>query len=379
MTLLRLLILLAPVLTPRDEFRERREKLRQAYPKSAILLQGAGDRDRPDLRSGFVQEPNFFYLTGWNQAGAALLLLPEGTEPREILFLPDHDERRERYEGRRAAAQDDGLDKLTGFAVVRSATRIEEESARHPVLRLKDVGAEIAKMRQKKSAREVGLIERAVEASVEGHLAAWRRAQNGVREYQVAAAATGVFLDRGCERNAYPPIVGAGPRGVILHYNANAQPLRDGELLLMDMGAECAYYAADLTRTIPVKGRFSARQKELYQAVLGAQKAAIAAVRPGATLPSLTRVAREYFEKRGLEVHFTHAIGHHVGLEVHDPGPAAELEPGMVITIEPGLYLAEEGIGIRIEDMVLVTETGGRVLSAGLPKEIGEIEKRLAK
>lgn len=379
MTLLRILMLMAPILAPQDEFRERRDRLRRAIPNAAVLLKGAGERDQADLRSGFVQEPNFFYLTGWNQPGAALLLLPEGAEPREILFLPNHDEKRERFDGPLAAASDAGIGRLTGFAAVMSIDKLQQQAGEHRVLKLDDVRSEIGKLRVRKSASELALLQRSIDASIQGHLAAWRRLHAGLHEYQVAAAATGAFLDQGCERNAYPPIVGSGAKGVILHYNANGKRLADGDLALMDMGAECSYYAADLTRTVPVTGKFSARQKELYRVVLGAQKAAIAAVKPGVSMQALTRAAQDYFEKRGLGKYFTHGIGHHVGLEVHDPGPLTELEAGMVITIEPGLYIPEEGIGIRIEDMVLVTETGARVLSSALPKDPGEIEKRLAK
>lgn len=398
MPLLRLLLLFAPILVPQDEFRDRRDKLRKALPQSAILLYGAGERDYHDLRSGFVQEPNFYYLTGWNQPGAVLLILPE--EPREILFLPEHDERRERYDGPRLAASDADAVRATGFGAVLSVNRLDQELSRyrdsvtrwHTIksqtekigqmlgVQATDLGPELAALRARKSSREIDLMQRSIDASIEGHFAAWKRVRPGVTEYQAAAAFTGAVLDHGCERNAYPPIAGSGAKSVILHYNNNGRKMSTGELVLMDMGAECAYYAADLTRTVPVSGKFSARQRELYQAVLGAQKAAIAAVKPGVSMQTLTRVAKAYLDQHGsLGKYFTHDIGHHVGLEVHDPGPTSELEPGMVITIEPGVYLPEESTGIRIEDMVLVTANGARVLSSSLPREIADIEKRLAK
>jgi Xaa-Pro aminopeptidase len=206
----------------------------------------------------------------------------------------------------------------------------------------------------------------------------------------VGTAMTAVYFDSGCERNAYAPIVASGPNAVTLHYNRNDRRMDAGELLLMDVGAECAMYAADLTRTIPVSGKFTARQRELYEIVLGAQRAAIAAAKPGMTLAregakSLFLVAKNYMDASGksasgkpLGDYFTHGLGHHIGLDVHDPGvPAAPLEAGNVITIEPGIYIPEEGIGIRIEDMILITETGAKVLSAGLPSAPEEIEKIL--
>jgi Xaa-Pro aminopeptidase len=161
-----------------------------------------------------------------------------------------------------------------------------------------------------------------------------------------------------------------------------------GEVLLMDVAAECAGYASDITRTIPVGGRFTARQREIYDIVLGAQKAAIAAVKPGMTLSktspnTIYKVAYDYINSHGKDLrgerlgkYFTHGIGHHVGLDVHDASdPSAPLEAGMVITIEPGIYIPEENLGVRIEDVVLVTEHGGKVMSAALPREPGEIEK----
>jgi Xaa-Pro aminopeptidase len=156
-----------------------------------------------------------------------------------------------------------------------------------------------------------------------------------------------------------------------------------GEVLLMDVGAECGMYAADITRTVPVNGKFSARQREIYEIVLAAQRAAIAAVRPGMTLAktgekSLYKIAYDVIEAKGYGKYFTHGLGHHIGLEVHDPGPPeTPLEAGMVITIEPGIYIPEESLGVRIEDMVLVTPTGGELLSKALPREPEAVEKAM--
>jgi Xaa-Pro aminopeptidase len=165
--------------------------------------------------------------------------------------------------------------------------------------------------------------------------------------------------------------------------------LDSGEVLVMDVGAECHSYAADLTRTIPVSGKFTPSQRELYDLVLGAQKAAIAAVKPGEQLlrGAMVDAAKRYMDEHGKPIHgkppstyFTHGIGHHIGLEVHDASLNFEpLEPGMVITIEPGIYIPEDNLGIRIEDIVLVTANGARVLSNALPKEAAAIEKRMAK
>jgi Xaa-Pro aminopeptidase len=203
---------------------------------------------------------------------------------------------------------------------------------------------------------------------------------------------TNLYFENGCGRHAYAPIVGSGANAAVLHYNRNTRRMDAGELLLMDVGPECGMYATDITRTIPVDGKFTPRQRELYDIVLGAQKAVIAAVKPGALLGNgydqrgLYKVALDYLNSHGKDKHgeklgkyFTHGLGHHVGLDVHDPTvPTLVLQPGMVFTIEPGLYIPEEGIGIRIEDVILVTEDGARVLSASLPREADEIERFMA-
>jgi Xaa-Pro aminopeptidase len=373
------------------EYQARREALRKALPEAVIVLKGGTEtaKDIQEVRSPFFQEPNFYYLTGWAQPGARLLM--DGH--RAILFLPGHDAEREKWTGPWPAAGDPGLEEASGFDAVLPVDRFEVEL--RGMAAPADSGAvekTLARLRMKKSAAEIGLLERSVEATAAAHLAAWKRAAAGLYEYQVAALMASVYLDRGCERSAYAPIVGSGPNAVYLHYDHNTRRLEHGELLLMDVGAECAGYAADVTRTIPVDGRFTKRQRELYDIVLGAQKAAIAAVKPGMTIgrntpDSIYRVAFDYLNSHGKDLrgaplgkYFTHGISHHIGLEVHDAADAAApLEEGMVISVEPGLYIPEEQIGIRIEDMVLVTRDGARVLTARLPREAAEIEKAMAK
>jgi Xaa-Pro aminopeptidase len=194
-----------------------------------------------------------------------------------------------------------------------------------------------------------------------------------------------VYFEHGCERHAYAPIVGSGGNAAILHYSKNTRRMDSGELILMDVGPECSMYAADITRTVPVNGKFTKRQREIYDLVLAAQKEAIAAVKPGVMLGGrsanvgLHKLVKDYFEKKGVGKYFTHGLGHHVGLDVHDAfDPAMPLEAGMIITIEPGLYIAEEGIGVRIEDMILVTENGAKILSDKLPRDAAAIEREMA-
>jgi Xaa-Pro aminopeptidase len=372
-----------------DEFRERRARLRAALPDAAIVLEGAPDTSN-DPRSPMLQEANFLYLTGWKEPGAVLVILPTD----EILFLPPRSERKERYEGHRVAVGDADATARTGFAKVMSTdvweaevSRLMQEGNVARRLKLSEAAPAIAKLRMVKSRREQELIQHSIDVTIEAHLASWKRAKAGLFEYQLAATMTQAMMEQGCERHAYRPVVGSGPNSVILHYGFNHRRMDSGEVVLMDVGAECNAYAADITRTIPVSGRFTPRQRELYELVLGAQKAAIAAVRPGASMGSrgeIVEAARKYMDTHGKPIggkppstYLTHGIGHHVGLEVHDAAADVPLTAGMVVTIEPGLYIPEENTGIRIEDMVLVTETGAKVLSHALPRSATDVERRM--
>ena len=406
------------------QYRGRRLELRKALDDGVIVLFGRGEQDE-DLRTGFFQEPNFYYLTGWKEPGAILLLapLPDDSHapgydaraklPREILFLPERNPDREKWTGRKIGPEDENVRAATGFETVMPAESFEtklhdvlqayariytltDQAARlkqlEPLREIGNAAAAVATLRMSKSPEEIALIQRATDVTLEGHRAAWQRAAPGLYEYQVAAAMTGIFMDSGCQRPAYAPIVGSGPNSVYLHYSRNSRRMDAGEVLLMDVAAECDGYASDVTRTIPVGGKFTSRQKEIYEIVLGAQKAAIAAVKPGITLSKtapngLYKIAYDYINSHGKDLHgerlgkyFTHGLGHHVGLDVHDASdPNAPLAAGMVITIEPGIYIPEENLGVRIEDVVLVTEHGAKVLSAALPRDPDEIEKLLGK
>jgi Xaa-Pro aminopeptidase len=387
----------------------RRAELRKALPNGVIVLFGRTEGESDDLRSGFLQEPNFYYLTGWNQPGAVLVIDPS----REILFLPAKDPEAEKWTGAKTSALDPNAAVVTGFEQVSAVPGLETELLKllvqyprlyalkgtagaakleklAPLRDISDARAAIAKLRMKKSAEEIALIERATNVTLDAHRAAWERAKPGVYEYQVAATMEAIFAEKGCERPAYAPIVGSGPNSVFLHYSRNRRRMDGGEILLMDVAAECAGYASDITRTIPVGGKFSRRQKEIYDIVLGAQKAAIAAIKPGMTIGKTTansiyKVAYDYINTHGKDLHgeplgkyFTHGLSHHLGLEVHDASDVyAPLEAGMVITVEPGIYIPEENLGVRIEDVVLVTDNGAKVLSARLPREPGEIEKAI--
>jgi Xaa-Pro aminopeptidase len=387
---------------PRDEYRSRRAELRKTLEGPLVMF---GRSEGPDEVFRVSQEPNFYYLTGWDEPGAILLL----TKSEETLFLPHRNNRREIYMGHRIAAGDANAPGETGFDSVLPIERFESQFAKAldsgpsvyaladasetdrlkslaPMREIVPAGPVIAKLRVKKSPTEVAAIQHATDVSVQAQQEAWKRIHPGGSEYEAAGAFVGALMADGCEGPAYAPIFGSGPNSTTLHYSVNSRRMDAGEVIVIDAAAHCGGYTSDITRTLPVSGKFTPRQREIYEIVLGAQKAAIAAIKPGATISSLNSTAREYINTHGKDLkgnslgkYLPHGVSHHVGLDVHDPAGASTLAPGMVITVEPGIYIPEEGIGIRIEDTVLVTENGAKVMSGALPKEPDEVEKALAK
>jgi Xaa-Pro aminopeptidase len=407
---LALLACLAPVFAagiPPDDYKARRADLRKSLDGVMILF---GADEPEDLHDAFFQESNFLYLTGWREPGAVMLLTPM----EEVLFLPPRDAQAENFTGRKTLAEDLDATAKTGFQRVLPRAAIESTflhllTSSHRIYTLPadaraqklrsiavlhedaDAAREIARFRVIKSQAEISLLTQASNATVAAHLAAWKRIKPGLFEYEIAATATNVYFERGCERRAYAPIVGSGPNTVVLHYMTNHRQVEASDLVLMDVGAECSGYASDVTRTVPANGKFTARQREIYDIVLGAQRAAIAAIKPGVRLwgegSSLHQIAYDYINSHGKDLHgqplgkyFPHRLGHFVGLDVHDPGDVTwPLQAGMVITIEPGIYIPEENIGVRIEDTLVVTGSGAKNLSAALPREVSEIEKLVGK
>ena len=378
-----------------NEFQARRAALRKDIGTGVAILEGRTEAEGELSRDGFFQESNFFYLTGWREPGAALLLTSEG----ETLYLPKRLPETDRWHGRMAAFDDEAAAASAGVARVLSREKLDEDLAdalkAGPKLfaldkndkkwkPTDDLALPIARLRMVKSPAELKKIESAIAASEAAHRVAWARIKPGLYEYHVASTMVATYRDMGCRRSAYPPIVGSGPNSVLLHYNHNDRRMDAGEVLLMDVGGEFDGYCADITRTAPVSGKFNKRQREIYELVRGAQAAAIAACKPGMRLGrkdanSLYKLVFDYFEAHGkMGKYFTHGLGHHIGLDVHDPfDPALPLAPGHVITIEPGLYLPEENLGVRLEDMVLVTESGCRVLTSKLPSAAGVVESAI--
>jgi Xaa-Pro aminopeptidase len=400
---------------PGEEFAARRNALRQRLHDGLLLVEANIEDERGNTRSGFFQEPNFAWLSGWLEPGAALLLAPADApdEHGDLLFLPEPDAERALWTGAMHSPTTLAEATTTGYGAVYPMAMLEENlqslasryprlyalpgapteirlQAMFPLRQVQSAQPLLAQARMVKSTTEIALIRKAVEITMAGQRRAWRSLQQNRFEYEVAADVTHELLRLGAERHAFAPIVACGANACVLHYTRNRDALRLGSLTIVDIGAERSGYCGDLTRTIPVGGRFSDRQRELYRAVLHVQQEVIRAVKPGASISrhvpgSLHQLAVQLFDEfprgsgsQSLASAFPHGIGHHLGMDVHDlHDPNALLAPGMVITVEPGVYLPEEGIGIRIEEDVLVTETGCEVLSQALEREPDALEEWL--
>jgi Xaa-Pro aminopeptidase len=252
---------------------------------------------------------------------------------------------------------------------------------------VRNIAAVLDSLRMVKDADEIARLKHAIGITTEAELSAMRRMRPGLKEHQIEATVEYTFRDLGADRLGFPSIVGSGPNSTTLHYDVNRRTIQDGDLVVVDIGAEYGQYTADVTRTIPANGRFSGRQRAIYDLVLGAQQAAMDAVRPGVTMRELDQLARSYLRERSgvlcrprtCDTYFIHALGHWLGMRVHDVGDyRLPLQPGMVITIEPGIYLPDEQLGVRIEDDVLVTPSGYELLSAGVPRGAVEIEQLMS-
>jgi Xaa-Pro aminopeptidase len=416
---------------PNSVYAERRAKL-AAQVDCPIVLLGLTGHEESSQSYIFAQEENFYYLTGHNEEGAGLIILPaksasndSSNGPREILYLPAKNPQKEKWNGVRMSPADPGIEARTGFATVKPFTDMraqvenlaktypsfctilpyEKELGGYPhekdavdwlqqtapQIKLKDVRAQISALRQIKSPGEIAFLQRAIDLSLDAHLEAMRMMRPGLYEYQVAAKMIEVHAMGGSEAEGYAPIVGAGPNSTALHYDKLSRKIEDGDIVVLDVGAQYAGYSADITRTLPANGKFTPRQLEIYNVVLGAQNAALAALKPGMDLcqkgdKSVNKISRDYINSHGKDLHgkplgqyYIHGLGHNLGLNVHDPGEYCKpLEPGMVVTMEPGIYIPEENLGVRIEDDVLITETGYKLLSERLPRDPAEVEKIMA-
>jgi Xaa-Pro aminopeptidase len=400
------------------EFKQRRKILQgKLTDKDVVLLYS-----KPALKSSlysprYRQDPNFYYLSGYRKPDSMIVITTrfDGLITKSKVLT-----------GEKKSEEIKKLKKETGFSMIRSYTEssnllsavlkdadmvytnltpvsmdkplpenmfyINKLKERFPNLSFKNISVLVNGLRVIHSQSEIQLMRKAIEITDRAHLELMKTARPGIFEYHLEALSEYVYRSLGGMGFAFRSIIGSGKNGIELHYTRNTDELKAGDLIVMDIGAAYEMYCADITRTIPVSGRFSDRQKQFYNIVLKAQLAAIEAVKPGVAFWYPDQVSRKVLQEELEKIGFLkkgdtksiwkyrkHSISHFLGLEVHDVGSwGAKLEPGMVITIEPGIYIPEYGFGIRIEDDVLVTDDGHEVLSHA-PKTIKAIEKLMKK
>lgn len=425
-----------------EEYKQRRALLMaKMEPNSIAIFKAKDPANRSnDVNYLYRQESNFLYLTGCNEQRSYLLLCPDGvqvdsvTTVKEVFFI--------RPKTSSAAGESLGLDgakSALGFTMVLPATELlpftkkalagkkilyyppsmpdivydplmekptsisrqvrTELQAAFPALEIKNFNSSVAELRAVKSQTELDLLQKAIDATITAHVEAMKSCEPDMYEYELQAVIEYCFAKNGAEYTGFPSIVGSGPNSCILHYEANRRQMKNGDVVVMDIGAEVEGYSADVTRTIPVNGTFSAPQKEIYEIVLQAQTEAMKEFKPGA-LPQVPSqkaydVIAEGLIKLGIikdkldaRKYYMHGLSHPIGLDVHDPAPYGKpYVPGMVLTDEPGIYIPEGSpcdkkywnIGVRIEDDVLITADGNRLLSAGAPRSVKEIETLMKK
>lgn len=410
------------------EFARRRQALMKEAGDGLIVFFG---QDRREPAAHFRQDNDFYYFAGREDVNAILVMVPKTGEA--FLFLPEQNPREIMIDGANLLKDPEGAaksgmtavhpltyfdeflarngasngltlhlrlsprDNVDGaryesdlFYARRSRThyndqlpadyyRVAKLKERYPAFTFRDITPAVDAMRVIKSAEEIAVLRRNGQLSAEAVKAAMLASRPGVFEYEIEAAAMGVVLRGGARGAAYAPIVGSGPNSCVWHYDENSRQTRDGDIVLMDFGADLDYQAMDITRTWPVNGRFTPEQRQVYQTVLEVQKACIEAYRPGVTGDDVARYVAEKMKRIGVDPGTLRGgIGHYVGMATHDVGARGALREGMVFAIEPALYFPEKALGVRIEDTVLITHDGVEVLTKDVPKEIAEIEALMA-
>jgi Xaa-Pro aminopeptidase len=423
------------------------EFMRRMDQKSVAIIPSAREATRSnDTAYRFRQDSDFLYLTGFEEPEAIAVVAPARAH-KFTMFLRPRDPEREIWDGRRAGLEGaksefgadesfpivefdeklhdilDGADKLyyrlgvhpdLDDTIIRQIARMRALNRKpvHPPQTIIDPATILHEMRVLKSDEEIELMQRAADIAAEAHCEAMKAARAGMKEYEVEALIELIFKRRGAAAPAYTSIIGAGANATVLHYINNDGELRDGDLLLIDAGAEYKGYASDITRTFPINGRYSKPQRDIYDLVLKAQMSCVDKVRPGTThdqlkahsievlteglveLGLLKGKPEDLIKEKKYEKFYMHGLGHMLGIDVHDVGryyfdkESRALEPGVVMTVEPGLYIAPDtkdvpaeylGIGVRIEDDVLCTANGPRVLTSKVPKQAEEIEALMAR
>jgi Xaa-Pro aminopeptidase len=388
---------------PTEVYRARRTKLLESLGGCAAVLSAQGDVS--GVTEDFRQDADFYWLTGINEPGAHLVLQPQSSYRKVTLFLKPRDPEAERWTGPREAISPDLIERY-GVDVVRRGTPdavMAAAAEHHDCLAIIAPGSGApedrndAKLTQRMAARyglrteyrrgllgqlraahseaELERMRRAIAITALGHETAARATVAGVSERDVQTQIEYRFYAAGATGLSYPSIVGSGPNGAVLHWDQNSRLLRDGDLVVVDAAAEYGRYAADVTRTYPVSGHFTAEQARVYRAVYQAQEDIFAAIHPGVSMAELQHVAEGSLRRSGYLAAFIHGFGHFVGLDVHDAGdPEKPIPIGAVFTVEPGVYLPSDGFGVRIEDEVRLTATGYEVLTRDIPRRLEDVE-----
>lgn len=386
-----------------EVFKRRRLALLDSLGDGMAVIYSKGNSGE----MGYRADGDFWYLTGLDDSGAILLLAPK-EKHRAVLLLAPRDPEEERWVGERAslteslkvALQVDYISRTSGLdwwlisrirhsPVLHLISQVVGPSAaippdmelytkitdRIPGITVKNSACFLESMRTHKNPEEIAALEKAIEITHKGLSESLSMIRPGISEFQLAGKLEQSFRDQGAQYVSFPSIVGGGGHSTVLHYEKLDKAIPSGELVLIDCGAEWNHYAADVTRTFPIDGKFTDFQAKIYDIVLEAQKAAIASIKPGISMDSVDQIARSVIRKAGYADAFIHGTSHYLGVEVHDAGDYWQpLTAGMVITVEPGIYLQDAKIGVRIEDDVLVTPDGSRVLSARIPKERKDVE-----
>lgn len=408
-------------------FENNRKKLIESMKENSLLILFAGSAPyrSADQVYKFTPNRNFYYLTGIDEPNVIVTILKTDKEAIETVYVEREDELMAKWVGR-AISKDEAsevsgikstkyLDEfdstISSYIDRRGISKIyldlERQSinipstkaqdmantlrVKYPHLKIKNIFHNIAKLRMVKNDREVELIQKAIGITKEGILAMAKNITPGMKEYEVEAYFDFKIKSLGASAHAFSTICAAGKNATVLHYEDNNQEAKDGDLILFDLGAEYDYYCSDISRTIPINGKFTDRQKQIYQIVLNAMKEVEKNTKPGLTLADLNNIAKKALAKGCMEIgliekeeeigkYYFHSVGHSLGLDTHDVWIVdSKLEEGAVITNEPGLYIEEEGIGIRLEDDLLVTKDGCINLSKDIPVEIEDIEALMSK
>ena len=408
-------------------FENNRKKLIESMKENSLLILFAGSAPyrSADQVYKFTPNRNFYYLTGIDEPNVIVTILKTDKEAIETVYVEREDELMAKWVGR-AISKDEAsevsgikstkyLDEfdstISSYIDRRGISKIyldlERQSinipstkaqdmantlrVKYPHLKIKNIFHNIAKLRMVKNNREVELIQKAIGITKEGILAMAKNITPGMKEYEVEAYFDFKIKSLGASAHAFSTICAAGKNATVLHYEDNNQEAKDGDLILFDLGAEYDYYCSDISRTIPINGKFTDRQKQIYQIVLNAMKEVEKNTKPGLTLADLNNIAKKALAKGCMEIgliekeeeigkYYFHSVGHSLGLDTHDVWIVdSKLEEGAVITNEPGLYIEEEGIGIRLEDDLLVTKDGCINLSKDIPVEIEDIEALMSK